>query len=252
MKQILLPVLAGALFFSCQKKEEMIEVDVPTRDSIAVETTEGSPKEIQANEGAFKMLGLKYGYADLEPYMDAKTIETHYGKHHLGYCNKLNDAVKGTPMETMSIEQILQGLDLENKALRNNAGGYYNHNLFWDIIGKNKGGNPTGQINDLIVRDFQSFDAFKTAFKKAGTDVFGSGWVWLILKDNGTLAITTTANQDNPLMPNAAEKGLPILGMDVWEHAYYLKYKNNRADYIDNFFKLIDWEQVNYRLSLAK
>src|SRR5690606_12705295 len=167
---------------------------------------------------AFKMLGLKYNYNDLEPYMDAKTVEIHYGKHHLGYCNKLNDAIKGTPMETMSIEEILRGLDMNNSALRNNVVGYYNHNLFWDILGKNKGGNPSGKIAELIQRDFQSFDQFKANFKKAGTDLFGSGWVWLIWKDNGTLAITTTTNQDNPLMPNATEKGLPIIGMDVWEH----------------------------------
>lgn len=252
MKRILVTLLTGIAMISCQKKEEMVEVDVPVRDSITTETTEGSPKDVQANEGAFKMLGLKYNYNDLEPYMDAKTVEIHYGKHHLGYCNKLNDAIKGTPMETMSIEEILRGIDMNNSALRNNAGGYYNHNLFWDILGKNKGGNPSGKIAELIQRDFQSFDQFKANFKKAGTDLFGSGWVWLIWKDNGTLAITTTTNQDNPLMPNATEKGLPIIGMDVWEHAYYLKYRNNRADYIDNFFKLIDWDQVNYRLSLAK
>lgn len=252
MKKIFVTLLTGIAMISCQKKEEMVEVDVPVRDSIATEATEGSPKDVQANEGAFKMLGLKYNYNDLEPYMDAKTVEIHYGKHHLGYCNKLNDAIKGTPMETMSIEEILRGLDMNNSALRNNAGGYYNHNLFWDILGKNKGGNPSGKIAELIQRDFQSFDQFKANFKKAGTDLFGSGWVWLIWKDNGTLAITTTTNQDNPLMPNATEKGLPIIGMDVWEHAYYLKYRNNRADYIDNFFKLIDWDQVNYRLSLAK
>lgn len=252
MKKIILSSLACIAMLSCQKKEEIIEVDVPTRDSLTVETSEADPKEVKANEGAFKMMGLKYGYNDLDPYMDAKTVEIHYGKHHLGYCNKLNDAIKGTPMETQSIEQILQGLDVNNSALRNNAGGYYNHNLFWDILGANKGGDASGRIGEYIVRDFKSFEDFKTAFKKAGTDLFGSGWVWLVLKDNGSLVITTTANQDNPLMPNATEKGLPIIGMDVWEHAYYLKYKNNRAEYIDNFFKMIDWDQVNYRLSLAK
>src|SRR5690606_22850050 len=138
MKKIFVTLLTGIAMISCKKKEEMVEVDVPVRDSIATEATEGSPKDVQANEGAFKMLGLKYNYNDLEPYMDAKTVEIHYGKHHLGYCNKLNDAIKGTPMETMSIEEILRGLDMNNSALRNNAGGYYNHNLFWDILGKNK------------------------------------------------------------------------------------------------------------------
>lgn len=250
MKRIVIGAFACFLLAACQNKEQITEVDVPTRDSLTVETPEGSPKDVVAAEGAFKMLGLKYDYNALEPFMDAKTVEIHYGKHHLGYCNKLNDAIKGTPMETMAIEQILAELDVNNSTLRNNAGGYYNHNLFWDILAPNKGGDAQGKVAELITRDFESFENFKTAFKKAGTDLFGSGWVWLILKDNGSLAITTTANQDNPLMPNATEKGLPILGMDVWEHAYYLKYKNNRGEYIDNFFKLIDWDQVNYRLSL--
>lgn len=250
MKRIVIGAFACFLLAACQNKEQITEVDVPTRDSLTVETPEGSPKDVVAAEGAFKMLGLKYDYNALEPFMDAKTVEIHYGKHHLGYCNKLNDAIKGTPMETMAIEQILAELDVNNSALRNNAGGYYNHNLFWDILAPNKGGDAQGKVAEFITRDFESFENFKTAFKKAGTDLFGSGWVWLILKDNGSLAITTTANQDNPLMPNATEKGLPILGMDVWEHAYYLKYKNNRGEYIDNFFKLIDWDQVNYRLSL--
>lgn len=249
---LLLTAVTSFLLFSCKNKEEMTEVQVPSataKDSIPAK---GDPKSVVANQGAFQMKGLNYGYNDLEPYMDGQTVETHYGKHHLGYCNKLNDAVKGTPLETMSIEEILKGMDLKNSALRNNAGGYYNHNIFWEILGPKAGGRPTGKVAELINKDFRSFDQFKTQFSDAAKGVFGSGWVWLVYQNDGTLKITTSINQDNPLMPNAEVKGYPLMNIDVWEHAYYLKYKNERPKYIENFWQLVDWSKVEYRLSLIK
>lgn len=249
---LLMSVISSLAFFSCKNKEEMTEVNVPSanvKDSIPAS---GDPKSVVANQGAFQMKGLNYGYNDLEPYMDGLTVETHYGKHHLGYCNKLNDAIKGTPLETMSLEEILKGLDLKNSALRNNAGGYYNHNIFWEILAPNAGGRPTGKVAELINKDFGSFDEFKTQFTDAAKGVFGSGWVWLVYQNDGTLKITTSINQDNPLMPNSEVKGYPLMNIDVWEHAYYLKYKNERPKYIDNFWQLIDWSKVEYRLSLIK
>jgi len=249
---LLLTAVTSFLLFSCKNKEEMTEVQVPSataKDSIPAK---GDPKSVVANQGAFQMKGLNYGYNDLEPYMDGQTVETHYGKHHLGYCNKLNDAVKGTPLETMSIEEILKGMDLKNSALRNNAGGYYNHNIFWEILGSKAGGRPTGKVAELINKDFGSFDQFKTQFSDAAKGVFGSGWVWLVYQNDGTLKITTSINQDNPLMPNAEVKGYPLMNIDVWEHAYYLKYKNERPKYIENFWQLVDWSKVEYRLSLIK
>lgn len=249
---LLLTAVTSFLLFSCKNKEEMTEVQVPSataKDSIPAK---GDPKSVVANQGAFQMKGLNYGYNDLEPYMDGKTVETHYGKHHLGYCNKLNDAVKGTPLETMSIEEILKGMDLKNSALRNNAGGYYNHNIFWEILAPKAGGRPTGKIAELINKDFGSFDQFKTQFTDAAKGLFGSGWVWLVYQNDGTLKITTSINQDNPLMPNAEVKGYPLMNIDVWEHAYYLKYKNERPKYIENFWQLVDWSKVEYRLSLIK
>lgn len=249
---LLLTAVTSFLLFSCKNKEEMTEVQVPSataKDSIPAK---GDPKSVVANQGAFQMKGLSYGYNDLEPYMDGQTVETHYGKHHLGYCNKLNDAVKGTPLETMSIEEVLKGIDLKNSTLRNNAGGYYNHNIFWEIIGPKAGGRPTGKVAEMINKDFGTFDAFKTQFTDAAKGLFGSGWVWLVYQNDGTLKITTSINQDNPLMPNAEVKGYPLMNIDVWEHAYYLKYKNERPKYIENFWQIVDWNKVEYRLSLIK
>lgn len=249
---LLLAGLTSMIVISCTKKEEMTEVQVPDATETTATPVNGDPKSVVADQGAFQMKGLNYGYNDLDPYMDAQTVETHYGKHHLGYCNNLNKAIKGTPLETMAIEEILKDLDLNNSALRNNAGGYYNHNIFWEVIGPNAGGRPTGTVAELIDRDFGSFDAFKTQFADAAKGVFGSGWAWLIYQNDGTLKITTSINQDNPLMPNSQVKGYPLLNIDVWEHAYYLKYKNERPKYIDNFWQLVDWSKVEYRLSLIK
>ncbi len=252
MKKSLLIVGLVALAVSCQKKEQLIEVDVPSVNGDANNTSSNHPDQVIAKQGAFKMQGLAYGYQELEPYIDAKTVEIHYSKHHLGYCDNLNDAVRGTEWEAKSIEETLTNLNLEDTALRNNAGGYYNHNLYWDIVAPKKGGKPTGKIAEYINRDFGSFENFKHLYKTTAMKLFGSGWVWLVVKSDGTLAITTSINQDNPLMPNAEIKGYPLLNTDLWEHSYYLKYANNRGEYIDNFFNLINWDKVNYRINLKQ
>ena len=193
---------------------------------------------------AFELPKLNYSFDALEPYIDAKTMEIHYGKHHNGYTNNLNNAISGTELENKSIGEILKNLDLNNMALRNNAGGFFNHNLFWEIMGPNCGGNPTGEIAEAINSNFDSFENFKDTFKKSGATRFGSGWAWLCIHDDGRLEICSTPNQDNPLMPNGCG-GNPILCIDVWEHAYYLNYQNRRPDYLEAFFNLINWEEVN-------
>lgn len=198
---------------------------------------------------AFELPKLSYAYEALEPHIDARTMEIHHSKHHNGYTNNLNNAIKGTALEGESIEAILKNLDMQNAALRNNAGGYFNHCLFWEILSPNGGGNPTGDLAAAIDTTFGSLDAFKTAFAKAAATQFGSGWAWLCVNDNGKLEICATANQDNSLMPNIGCDGTPILGIDVWEHAYYLNYQNRRPDYIQAFFNLIDWNKVSEKFS---
>ena len=193
---------------------------------------------------AFELPKLNYSFDALEPHIDAKTMEIHYGKHHNGYTNNLNNAISGTELESKTIEEILKNLDLDNMALRNNAGGYFNHNLFWEIMGPNCGGNPSGEISEAINSNFNSFENFKEEFKKAATTRFGSGWAWLCVLEDGKLEICSTPNQDNPLMENSCG-GNPILCLDVWEHAYYLNYQNRRPDYIEAFFSLINWDEVN-------
>ena len=193
---------------------------------------------------AFELPKLNYSFDALEPHIDAKTMEIHYGKHHNGYTNNLNNAISGTELESKTIEEILKNLDLDNMALRNNAGGYFNHNLFWEIMGPNCGGNPSGEISEAINSNFSSFENFKEEFKKAAATRFGSGWAWLCVLGDGKLEICSTPNQDNPLMENSCG-GNPILCLDVWEHAYYLNYQNRRPDYIEAFFSLINWDEVN-------
>ena len=193
---------------------------------------------------AFELPKLNYAFDALEPNIDAKTMEIHYGKHHNGYTNNLNNIISGTDNEGKSIEDILNSLDLENKGLRNNGGGFYNHNLFWEIMGPNGVGEPSGEISESINSNFGSFENFKDEFSKAATTRFGSGWAWLCAHPDGKLEICSTANQDNPLMPNGCG-GNPILCLDVWEHAYYLNYQNRRPDYINAFFNVINWEEVN-------
>ena len=193
---------------------------------------------------AFELPKLNYSFDALEPHIDVKTMEIHYGKHHNGYINNLNNAISGTELESKTIEEILKNLDLDNMALRNNAGGYFNHNLFWEIMGPNCGGNPSGEISEAINSNFNSFENFKEEFKKAAATRFGSGWAWLCVLGDGKLEICSTPNQDNPLMENSCG-GNPILCLDVWEHAYYLNYQNRRPDYIEAFFSLINWDEVN-------
>jgi len=247
---ILYIAITSLLINSCNKKEELFEVDVPEKPFVFEDETEVSPKNVIAKEGAFKMKGLNFGYSDLEPFLDAKTVEIHYSKHHLNYLEKLNELIKGTELEGKSIEEVLKSLNSEDKALINNAGGYFNHNLYWEILGNKKQEIPTGKIAQMINRDFGSFESFKSQFKKAGLDIFGSGWVWLIITDQQNLKIVTTQNQNNPLMLFENQNGYPLMNLDLWEHAYYLKYKNNKSDYIDNYFKIIDWEKINYRIDL--
>jgi Fe-Mn family superoxide dismutase len=194
---------------------------------------------------AFELPKLKYSYDSLEPHIDSKTMEIHHGKHHAGYTNNLNNAISGSELENHSIEEILKNLNMENSALRNNAGGYYNHNLFWDILSPSGGGKPNGRLLESINNGFESFENFKEEFSKAAATRFGSGWAWLCVHENGTLKVCSTANQDNPLMPGIGFDGFPILGIDVWEHAYYLNYQNRRPDYINAFFNIINWEKVN-------
>ena len=201
---------------------------------------------------AFELPPLKYASDALEPHIDARTMEIHHDKHHAGYTSKLNDAIEGTDMEGKNIENILSNLDMENKAVRNNGGGYFNHNLFWEIMGPNGGGKPEGELATAIDKHFGSFDAFKDEFSKAGATQFGSGWAWLCVHEGGKLEVCSSANQDNPLMPGVGCGGYPILGMDVWEHAYYLKYQNQRPAYIEAFFNVINWEEVSKRYAQHK
>ncbi len=198
---------------------------------------------------AFELPKLKYAFDALEPHIDAKTMEIHHDKHHAGYTSKLNGAIAGSDNEGKTIENILENLDKADKALRNNGGGYYNHNLYWEIMSPNGGGKPEGELAKAIDVAFGSFDAFKDEFSKAGAGQFGSGWAWLCAHKNGKVEICSTPNQDNPLMPGVGCGGTPVLGMDVWEHAYYLNYQNRRPDYINAFFNVIDWKEVAAKYS---
>jgi Fe-Mn family superoxide dismutase len=197
---------------------------------------------------AFELPALPYAYDALEPHMDARTMEIHHSKHHNGYTTNLNNAVAGTELEGKSIEDILGNLDMDNAAVRNNGGGYFNHDLFWKVMSPNGGGQPTGELASAIDSKFGSFDEFKAAFAKAAATRFGSGWAWLCKKADGSVDVCSTANQDNPLMPGMCN-GTPILGLDVWEHAYYLNYQNRRPDYINAFFNVINWDEVNTRFN---
>lgn len=201
---------------------------------------------------AFTLPDLPYSHNALEPHIDARTMEIHHGKHHAGYTNNLNAAIEGTALAGKSIEDILAQAGSAGAAVRNNAGGYYNHNLFWEVMAPNAGGNPSGELASAIDAAFGSFDEFKKAFAAAAATRFGSGWAWLCVDASGKLFITSTANQDNPLMDVADQKGTPILGLDVWEHAYYLNYQNRRPDYISAFWNVVNWAEVNKRFQAAK
>ena len=199
----------------------------------------------------FTLPNLPYAHSALEPHIDAMTMEIHHGKHHQAYVNNLNAAVEGSPMAGKSLEELMKEHS-DVPAVRNNGGGHYNHSMFWTLMSPNGGGLPTGDLAADITATFGSFDAFKEAFAKAAATRFGSGWAWLCVNSAGKLEICSTANQDNPLMPSVGCGGTPILGLDVWEHAYYLKYQNRRPDYVNAFFNAIHWGEVASRHAAAK
>ena len=200
---------------------------------------------------SFELPSLPYAHDALEPHIDSKTMEIHHGKHHQGYTNKLNAAMVDSDLDGKSIEEILNSLDMDNMAIRNNGGGYYNHSLFWAIMSPNGGGEPNGSLAEEINQSFGSFENFKELFSKAAGGRFGSGWAWLVVHSGGKLEVYSTPNQDNPLMPGS-RGGTPILGLDVWEHAYYLSYQNRRPDYISAFFNVINWDEVSKRFEAGK
>jgi superoxide dismutase, Fe-Mn family len=201
--------------------------------------------------GKFELPKLPYGYDALEPYIDKTTMEIHYTKHHNGYVTKLNDAIAGTDLENKSLEDILKDASKHPAGVRNNGGGHYNHSLFWTIMKKGGGGTPSSDLESAINSSFGSFEEFKKKFTNAAATRFGSGWAWLIVQD-GKLAVTSTPNQDNPIMDVADDKGIPVLGLDVWEHAYYLKYQNRRPEYIDNWWNVVNWDEVARRFKEVK
>jgi Fe-Mn family superoxide dismutase len=199
----------------------------------------------------FELPKLPYDFNALEPNIDARTMEIHHGKHHAGYVAKLNGAVEGTELEKLSLEDLMKNISKYPTAVRNNGGGHYNHSLFWTVMSPNGGGNPSGDLADAINSTFGSFDNFKKQFSDAAATRFGSGWAWLVVSD-GKLVVTSTPNQDNPLMDLTDVHGTPILGIDVWEHAYYLNYQNRRPDYVSAFYNVINWDEVARRFKEAK
>ncbi|MFT7072770.1 MAG: Fe-Mn family superoxide dismutase [Patiriisocius sp.] len=201
---------------------------------------------------AFELPQLPYAKDALEPHIDERTMEIHHGKHHQGYTSKLNAAIEGTDMEGKTIENILLNLDMNNKAVRNNGGGFYNHSLFWSVMSPNGGGEPKGALAEAINKSFNSFADFKEKFSNAAKTQFGSGWAFLCVQKDGSLEVCGCPNQDNPLMPSVGCGGTPILGIDVWEHAYYLNYQNKRPDYVEAFFNVINWEEVGSRFMKNK
>jgi superoxide dismutase, Fe-Mn family len=201
---------------------------------------------------AFELPKLNYAFNALEPHIDARTMEIHHGKHHQAYVTNLNNALPGSGAENLSIEEICKNISKYSPAIRNNGGGHFNHSLFWEIMAPNAGGAPTGEVAKAIDTDLGGFDKFKTDFTQAGATRFGSGWAWLSVKPDGKLCVCSSPNQDNPLMDISDCKGTPILGMDVWEHAYYLHYQNRRPDYMAAFFNVINWNKVNENYLKAK
>ena len=201
---------------------------------------------------AFQLPDLPYAFDALEPHIDATTMEIHHDRHHAAYTTNLNGAVDGSDLDGKSIEDILANISSASPAVRNNGGGFYNHNLFWEVMSPNGGGEPSGELADAINTEFGNFEAFKTAFANAAATRFGSGWAWLCVHPGGKVEVCSTPNQDNPLMDGVGCGGTPILGLDVWEHAYYLKYQNKRPDYVAAFFNVINWEKVSEKFAAAK
>ena len=236
---------------SCKRKKltEVVEVPLPSAEE---KITIGQPDDVSANDGQFSLVKLPYEYNALSPSIDILTMEMHYSKHYLTYTNNLNKLVaEDATLTDLSIEDLLKKCDGSNADLKNNAGGYYNHGLFWEGMSPKSGGQPKDTLASIITRDFGSFEVFKTQFSDAADKQFGSGWAWLVVDKKGKLQVTSTPNQDNPLMPKQIVSGTPILNLDVWEHAYYLDYQYKRKRYIDNFFKIINWKKVSERYEEA-
>ncbi|MGK4568887.1 superoxide dismutase [Flavobacterium sp. 3HN19-14] len=235
---------------SCNDKKltEVVEVPLPAKEE---KISIGNPDDVTAESGTFEMAKLPYKYDALSPAIDALTMEMHYSKHYLTYTNNFNKVIVGTEYEKMPIIDILKKAGADNPALRNNAGGYYNHGLFWDSMAGKSGGQPKDTLATAITANFGSFEIFKNQFADAAEKQFGSGWAWLIVDKSGKLQVTSTPNQDNPLMPGVLVQGTPILALDVWEHAYYLNYQYKRKNYINAFFNIINWKKVGERYEEA-
>ena len=249
MKTVFIFCFSLLILTSCHKKKytEVVEVPLPAKeDKVSI----GLPEDVKANEGAFELIQLSYKYDDVAPNIDAMTMDLHYSKHYLSYANNLNRLLKGTPDESLTIEEILKKND-GNTDLRNNAGGYYNHSLYFEIMGSKGGGKPKDTLAAAIDTNFGSFEDFKSQFSDVALKQFGSGWAWLVLNKSGKLEITSTPNQDNPLMQNQTVSGTPILAIDLWEHAYYFNYQNKRKRYIDAFFNVINWKKVGEKFEDA-
>ena len=251
---LLLNILLAIVLISCNgKKLTEVDVEVPLPE-VQEKITMGHSEDVKANEGSFQLEKLPYAYDALSPNISPLTMEMHYSKHYLTYANNLNKAVAGTELENLTIEEVLSKLDTNNPELRNNAGGFYNHTLYWQCMAPKAGGQPKDTLADAITKKFGSFTNFTTSFKEEAAKQFGSAWVWLIVDKSGNLQITSTQNQDNPLMRNAIIPGTPILALDLWEHSYYLSYQYKRANYVDAFFNVINWNKVgeNYEAATKK
>ena len=242
--------LSLLVLLSCSRKKltEVVEVPLPSKEDKMVI---GNPEDVKADEGTFEMTKLPYNYEALVPNIDALTLEIHYSKHYLTYTNNLNKLVSTPELQALSIEELLKKSVVTNPDLRNNAGGYYNHGFFFENLASKAPKTPKDTLASLITRDFGTFEEFKSQFTSVALKQFGSGWAWLILDNTGKLQVCSTANQDNPLMPNSALKGTPLLALDVWEHAYYLNYQYKRKKYIDAFFNSINWAKVTERFENA-
>ena len=253
IRLLVLSLMLATVLFSCNKKKytEVVEVPLPTAQE---KVTMGMPDDVKADEGSFQLEKLPYNYDALVPNIAALTMEMHYSKHYLTYTNNLNKAIAGTPLENLTIEEVLAKMDPSVPEIKNNAGGYYNHSLYFKCMGAKSEGQPKDTLAAAITKNFGSFDEFTTAFKDEAAKQFGSSWVWLIVNRSGNLQSTSTQNQDNPLMRNAAVPGKPILALDLWEHAYYLDYQYKRKNYVDAFFNVINWNKVaeNYEEALKK
>lgn len=237
-KGFLMVLIAAGMLVSCQESPQKTQTSNNEQNAEIIMTTLTEKHSLPQ---------LAYSYDALEPHIDKETMEIHHTKHHQAYINNLIKAIEGTELENKDLEEIFSNMSNHPTAIRNNGGGHYNHTFFWQILGPNGGGKPSQRLLTAIEKKFNSFDKFKEEFNAAATSRFGSGWAWLIVDDNGNLEITSTPNQDNPLMDVADKKGTPILGLDVWEHAYYLKYQNKRPEYVTNFWNVVNWEEVERR-----